>query len=482
MKKNTFLLVFCLCTFSSINGLEKSPYAPLVIRSGSAEYNGDEIHLNGDVDVQHALGSITAKCLSLSSVRQESKKVSLSLLEISQDVKITLQGGAHLDCQKAEVNSVAMEGLFFGSFEYPEVIYSHMTLDNKLSFILKSYSMHLNLDRQSVERDSKRLFVKQVIADGKVKAYHQNLILLADKADYKRLTLDEDSPKGTLSLTANPDAYCEVIKANGDHIQAKSIVYNLFSRQMHLTNTKGSLESDSPVKSEFSADKMVWDDKEHSLLLNGDVHFTQEGKLAITTNHEVILTHYLKDKKRKIKSIESPKETEIIYYDDKKKLSHKMICHGPVVVDFEHLKTTLGTPKTAQETLVTDQQIYFEDAFGDMYADQIVFNYVKSGGKINLANVILEGHVKILNRFDGHLQETSSVLHYALADHVEYFPVKNEIMLSSYPSQRVLFFDKVNKVQMSAPKLKILRGQENQKPSVQGIGDVRFTFIEGESL
>jgi hypothetical protein len=52
--------------------------------------------------------------------------------------------------------------------------------------------------------------------------------------------------------------------------------------------------------------------------------------------------------------------------------------------------------------------------------------------------------------------------------------------LAGVNGNRVLFFDKVNNVQMSAPSLKVRHDSSTQKDSIQGLGDVRFTFIEKE--
>ena len=71
-------------------------------------------------------------------------------------------------------------------------------------------------------------------------------------------------------------------------------------------------------------------------------------------------------------------------------------------------------------------------------------------------------------------------MQYALADELEYQPHSQEIVLKAQEGNRVLFFDKINGVQMSAPGLKIHHDSMKRKDTVQGIGDVHFTFVEKE--
>jgi hypothetical protein len=76
--------------------------------------------------------------------------------------------------------------------------------------------------------------------------------------------------------------------------------------------------------------------------------------------------------------------------------------------------------------------------------------------------------------------KTKAFLEYALADVVEYSPQTKEVQLSALNKGRVLFFDKVNNLQISAPALKIKRDAVTQKDSIQGVGDVRFNFVKHE--
>ena len=66
---------------------------------------------------------------------------------------------------------------------------------------------------------------------------------------------------------------------------------------------------------------------------------------------------------------------------------------------------------------------------------------------------------------------------YALADHVEYFP--DEELLVMTAKNRVLFYDEERGMELVAYEVRAKR-DEDGKESVQGVGDVRFLFEADE--
>ena len=473
--KKCYLCCLLGLSLSTMEGhsQESNPMGPLEIRSGSAEYNGREIWLKGDVHVQHSLGEIKAKNLVVSSPEAGERRLNLSLLKMEGDVSIEMHKGVQLECQQARVDSVALQGNFEGNSQAPDVVYTHLKAGDPSALKIKARRMQLTLAR---ENQSKMLLVGEVSAEEQIEAFHQQLQLKADRADYKRLSPDETAPKGSLLLTAYPESFCKVKKESGEEIRAKSMRYNLATQQLTLTQAEGILMAGVGEWIHFRADEILWEPNRHTLRLRGAVQLSQEARFTLKTDHELEVVQ----SSQGIKTLFSSHDTEMTYWEGHAALSHKVMVYGPVMIDHEQLKVWLSSPKTTQGETVADKQVYLEDSFGDMYADEVRLQLKRQGKQLELGEVVLEGAVKILNRFDGHLQESSSVLHYALADQVDYRPELNEIMLSSAPGKRVLFLDKVNKVQMSAPQLKIIRGETQDQTVIQGMGDVRFTFIEAE--
>jgi lipopolysaccharide export system protein LptA len=255
-------------------------------------------------------------------------------------------------------------------------------------------------------------------------------------------------------------------------------------KHLFLTNPKGIIQLQGKHGTKqtihFDAGELFWDHLGQSLTLKDNVNIDQDQVFHLNTNHELTIHQNLIDGQKFLRSIISPKNTTMFYEDLQKELIHKIMSPGKLVVDHEHLITTMEGLKDKDGRLILGQQVYFEDSGGDMYADHVQISYEWNNQQLIPTKIILNGNIKLMNRFDGHSQQINSILHYAMADQVEYFPHLQKVILSGQNGHRVLFFDKVNNVQISAPAIKIQKNKEDNKFSVQGIGDVRFTFIETE--
>ena len=453
------------------------------VNSGEAQYDGKEIVLVGEVNVQHSLGEISARRLCFQPASGQEKKNKLGLLKISEDVHIKLEGGGELACEIAEVDYSKLEGVFSGNEASPDVIYFNTTEDahNKNpQLTVKSIRMIVDLMREAA-----KTLVKQIQAVQNLRVnYRYEYLLHADCAVYQRIASEPASPAGLLTLTMDgPHGMCQLTTIHDDHVQAKKIRVATIERWLWLEAPKGILnmhpEADSPQTLEFEANELTWDDQASLLHLKGKVNIIQNENLQISTDHEISIFQIIIDGKKTLRAIKAPQNVQVSYQDVQKDRAHKIICPGTFTIDHErHAIMLRGAADLSGKEEI--QQVYIEDVMGEMYADSIQMNYIWENRQFTPTNVLLEGHVRLLNRFDGHIQESGSVLHYALADRMDYFPKEQEIILTGTKDTRVLFFDKVNNVQMSAPALKIKRDAITAKDCIQGLGDVRFTFMERE--
>jgi hypothetical protein len=431
---------------------------PFKINSGEVSYDGKQIILVGKVDVQHDLGSIIACRLAIRP--QLEKKLKFGFLEISQNVQLVLKNGSHLNCQRAEIDYAKLSGHCWGNEEQPQVSY-HLPL------LLEMTSDEVQIDLMREEAPSSKTTLKQIQALNHVNLqYKKEYFLKAQRALY------EPAPKSSLTLFADASSTCQLLHAN-DLIEAQQMAIDMNNQQMRLTEPQGTLKPSSTQSLTFGAHEMTWDQQKHLLHLMGDVSIVENKNTRLFTPHEVYLTQTLKEGKNVIATLHSSKETLITC--QKNEALYQLNCPGELVLDYEHSRLTM---QSSPDVL---KQVYLEGTLGEVYADQVVIDYQWKNQQLNPKKIILNGNIKLLNRFDGHVQESGgSVLHYALADHMEYLPDAQEVILSAKQGQRVLFYDKINNVQMSAPSLKIHQDQTTQKQVIQGVGDVRFTFIEKE--
>jgi hypothetical protein len=71
-------------------------------------------------------------------------------------------------------------------------------------------------------------------------------------------------------------------------------------------------------------------------------------------------------------------------------------------------------------------------------------------------------------------------LQYLLADAIQIKLFQNLAFLTSYDNNRVLLYDQINKLEMSADQVKINWGHKIGDERIEGIGDVRFNFDQRE--
>lgn len=143
---------------------------------------------------------------------------------------------------------------------------------------------------------------------------------------------------------------------------------------------------------------------------------------------------------------------------------------------------------TADQLILSDSEQFLQfignvcvkDQAGEVYANEMWVNYEKKNRQLVPLKIILKGNVRLINRFNGHIKDPASILHYALAECVEYFPDKQEVLLTGTKTDQVLFFDQPNHLQVSAQSLRIIYDSQTKKESIQGIGQVRFKFMDRE--
>lgn len=116
-------------------------------------------------------------------------------------------------------------------------------------------------------------------------------------------------------------------------------------------------------------------------------------------------------------------------------------------------------------------QVHLEDRKGDIYANQVELVYEEVKGKLVPKKLILTGNVRLIYQS-----------HYALADLGEVDFAKHELILRALDRKGVLFYDQLNKMQASAPAMRVTIDPQNDQVKMQGIGTMRLQFKEEEYL
>ncbi len=455
----------------------------MIVDSGFAEYDGKRIVLTKDVVVEHQIGKITADKIILIPSEEEKKKLHFAFLEMHDGVKIVMKEGGMLECSRAELDYFKLIGKFYGNVIYKEDCLGKGNL--KIPLSVEAQQMVLKLENKEDKIQVNRIDASQDVTIH----YNQNFIAKADEAAYQRLSSIEETavriPGEIVLEKKGPKGICQITNLHGDIVDANQIRIDTAKRTLYCQYPNGVFLFDSNThtaqeKVAFSSDTLIWDDRRDLLTMRDRISINQEGIGQLRSDREVQVFHHKIGGKRKVRTIESSGETVLEYIDPEKKLTHTLISYGKVVVDHEHCKTLIESPRNMDGNIPDGQQVFFSDRLGEIYADKVVLEYEQINGTLSPSKLILEGNVRLLNRSSVNQDETEAFLQYALADRVEFFPKLNEMKMSAVKPSRVLFFDKINNLQISAPGVKVKRDPTLKKEAVQGEGDVRFSFVDKE--
>lgn len=481
--------------FEALDANDLNDDLVMLVDSDLADYNGKKITLSGNVLVEHELGSIAANWVELTPETIQ-KKINFNMLDMKNEVKISLRDGGQLSCASANVDYKTLQGHFQGNPQQEYVVYTENCSDKAgtlIPLVVKSRQMLIKIDRSEINTTkSPHSCISSITADENVTVnYNNDFIAAADHATYQRQAADPDTiakqstMTGLISLRAKEEnGLCQVRNHNGDLIKASNICIDTINHHLLFGYPRGAIyvsrEKGSKERIDFAADTMTWDDQQNLLVLRDHVVISEMGIGQLTTDKEIRITQQTVDGLKHLNAIESLGPTTLTFSDEEKELAHTLICHGTLFIDHKRLQTTMDSPLDENGNVITGMQVYYQDNMGEIYADKLYITYAVINHSLVATKLLLEGNVHIMNRCTIDPERQSPYLQYALADTVEYTPQAKEISLAAKGKRHVLFFDKVNNLQVSAPGLKIRRDQTTKKESIQGIGNVRFNFVEKE--
>ncbi len=498
----SFCLIFSLFFLSDLSAKESKP---LIIDADFVDYDGKLINLNGNSRVDHELGIVEAQRIVLRSEAEE-QKLRFAYLKMQDGVKIALQDGGQLCCGEAELDYHTLTGKFSGRSPEEYVIYTENLKGSNPKGVIplevKSLDMHLYL-KQEDQQSSSSLSISKIKADHHVSVnYNNDFLATADHGFYERRELTQEKSRNQknedlksnllpssgnyslLSLYANEQSgTCQVINRNGDLIIANKISIDTLKRELQFDLPKGSLYTQNASnKNEihFSCETMTWHEPEDLLILHNQVEINYNDLGTLINPYEIRVSRQMIEGYKQVSQIESLGESVFSYQDEKKHENHVLSTYSKFTLDLLHQLAHLESPRDANNNVLENLQVHFNDATGEIFADEAFIIYKEVNKKMRPVKLLLKGNVWLLNRTSIDKDDPGKILQFAMADRVEYDLEAKEILCMADFSKRVLFFDKSNNLQVSAPSVKAKRDLHTQKESIQGMGDVRFSFIEKE--
>ncbi|MGK5594114.1 MAG: hypothetical protein ACSNEK_01990 [Parachlamydiaceae bacterium] len=417
------------------------------IKALDADYSEQTLTLKGSVELNHAFG----KVLSEMAIFNTNDRAELTKISLQEDVKLILKNQSRLEADQAEIDCQAGKGAFIARNDVKVHFCDPLKYLNIYSFNMRV------LWNPTKKKLSTREFDGLLVAEDQVEIhYGQQLSAFGDFASY--------SEKEIVLTHLNDQELCKITLNGKDKIFSDRVTLLPAQRMIFFSNPSGEIIREEETIC-FSAKSMHWNDLEQLLVLNEQVKI--EGNELGVIEAQGPVTLYLKeqDGARELAKIVCQNDVELAM-KDKNKDKHHLLASESLIIDKE--------AETIEVYSKPNQPAYFKDKHGSIIANHMRLCY-SSEDKTPL-RLIVDGEVRIVNKFS--LNE-DNILQYILADLAEYEFRDRELTLSGGDT-RVLLYDKLNNLELSAPILKIKRDRITDKDSVSGIGDVRFVFIDQE--
>jgi len=347
---------------------------------------------------------------------------------------------------------------------------------------LKDEDQEMEIAADQMDYDGRRMLLT-----GNVKADHHLGRLEADRAEIpaeinnKKLQYNTLNLDGTVKIDFSKGGSLSCSKAVLDHDLLSGKFYGDGSNEKVVYTDNLAGNNQEPIPLLFQSREMTIlfakADTKEGKSKTSISEMVGEGDVFINYNQDYTATT-AKATYHPERGIETAEETVLVYKDTP--YAHVLKCYGPVRVDLLKMETRIFSPIDANGFVHEDKQACFEDGKGKIYADRVLLKYQYNDDKLVPSKIVLVGNVRIFNRLTVTDLASATVLQYVLADRVEFTPLTKEMIFKSNSGKKVLFFDKVNDVRVSADSLKIIRDAATKKESIQGIGDVRFSFSDQE--
>jgi len=232
-----------------------------------------------------------------------------------------------------------------------------------------------------------------------------------------------------------------------------------------LTNPEGILPSLSNGEVRFSAESLLWNHEQNSLVLKGNPIVKEPNLGTIVSDQEI----YLFQKDKHLVGFKSLGNTTLTYLN-----THQLVSHGVLNFDRERKLGTVESP-LANGAVPEELQLSYTEGDISVLADKAHIEYTEENGAFQPVSVSLKGHVKIASAGD-------TLSRYGLADRLTYSPTTRTFILGADPGKKVLFVNTEENIRISAQEVHITQDPTTKKQSVKGLGNVQLALSSEEQL
>ncbi|MGM0440279.1 MAG: hypothetical protein ACQEP8_04095 [Chlamydiota bacterium] len=493
---NRIILLSAWLTLLAIPGFtEKQKLGGIDFYSDIARYDGKNLLLNGNVVIDHPLGQVASGAASVIgsyTVKDEPYQI----IKLQDGVTISLENGSQLLCNFGDINARTCSCVFAGTLPHNFVTYKDKYYDHnnhEIPIELKCLNMNVKLSSKPYnDHKLPNYFISNIYAQNAVSIqYGSQLLAFADQAIYHRIKQNYSSSgskqfSGLIFLhPVGEKGTCRLQNQLGDYVDSNEIRVDTNTQKLSGTGSQGELTfSQGDLQSEsmhFAADNITWDALQDTLTLEHNIFLKH--KKAGKFNCDGEMTFYRSDanKENSWNKIISTGASKWSYLDILSGNFHTISCKKTFLIDLNDQSIIMESPDN-QDILPRQMQVSYQDRFGKIHGDTLTMNYKVIDNQIRPNKMILKGNVQILNDTPFDADDDNTVLQYALAEIAEYNPDTETVELRASQNCRVLFFDEINNVQVSADSITIKRDEVTGKESISSQGNVRLAFSDDEFL
>ncbi|MEC7840106.1 MAG: hypothetical protein VX777_08715 [Chlamydiota bacterium] len=435
MVKKLFFLIFIFTVYCkpSIAGDD----ALYELDADIINYSGNRVELEGNVAFQYDLAKISSHSAFLEQ-KTSGKEKKTARLGFCDDVTITMKDRGVIHCISGEAdlskNKISLQG--------EPVHYQKEVAVSCKDMVLRYDESHT---------------ITEIVATGHV--------FIEDPHQYRaRGHQAIYNGEGLVTLLPKKNERCFIDTPYGVNIEAEEVIFDTLNHQILLKHTQGSIRLVKGLPTAIEADLAVWDETDGVLTLLGNAIVSHP--LMASIKNTGLISFIWNDSDLQYMTVMG--DSKITCFNKQGGVDYHLTVNGNIVLD--HTLKQLYIEKM-------ENQIQYSDKLGHVFGDTLIVDYKINNKEIEPSKVQLSNNVKLLSIASVSTSIDSFTPQYALADTMQYFPDTKVLHLSGQNGGRVLYYDKINNVQISAPKLLY---SKNAKETVKGIGDVRFRFMEQE--
>jgi lipopolysaccharide export system protein LptA len=442
-----WLLYFCIF-ITSLYGQEIQEGN---VSSLEASYDGNNLVLEGNVELYHELGKISSEKATLS--RQEgAKDLPFSTIALEKHISIACKSKANLACASALLDFTNLKGtLFSGKAPEEYVVYSDQLLTDIPLQILSKIA-HLLFEQQTPNSYA----INKLTASESVTVYYgKDFVLKAEKAIYQKSPSQKTSLSGLIQAYGTP---CTLLYQEKP-ITMQSIEIDTEKNLLYCKEPKGAIAShlfSLPSKQDllFQSRELRWDQEKETLVLQKDVFIQEDSLGTISTSKELCIV-------RKNNAIESIHvEGESLFTHENSTLS------SPGTLHVDGIKGEITACRSES------QQLLYKDPTLSLQADSAIVKYAPDARAISFLSMDQNVQIRSL--------DSQGKEQYGLADRLYYDPNKKTAILSASAGKKVLFWDPEQGVTLSAKEVHLIQNPLTGKIEVQGVGNIKLSFSPEE--